>query len=132
MQQHLQSCISHLRGGFTRQQARFWFHCGTVYPVKLHMGEILIIDAAVKESRVSLRATRTVLKHEALVLQTLRKSAYVPALYAYGRMAHFEYLAMEPCGPSLGKKKPLPMPAFEVAQLACQLVRIHQQWLQSP
>ena len=58
-------------------------------------------EVAVKKSRVSLRVQRTLLKHEARVLQIIQGHASVPSLYAYGRFPHFEYLALELCGESI-------------------------------
>lgn len=57
---------------------------------------------AVKKSRVSLRVKRTLFQHEARVLQFLRGHQAIPTVLAVGQLVHFEYLAMELLGQSLG------------------------------
>ncbi|KAF9230370.1 kinase-like domain-containing protein [Melanogaster broomeanus] len=57
---------------------------------------------AVKKSRVSIRIKRTLLHYEAKVLQRLSGHSAIPTLYGYGRLPHFEYLAMELGGRSVG------------------------------
>ncbi|KAF9230390.1 kinase-like protein [Melanogaster broomeanus] len=57
---------------------------------------------AVKKSRVSIRIKRTLLHYEAKVLQRLSGHSAIPTLYGYGRFPHFEYLAMELGGKSVG------------------------------
>jgi hypothetical protein len=56
----------------------------------------------VKKSRVSLRVKRTILKHEGHVLQLLKGHPSIPAVYAHGRLEHFEYLSMELLGRCVG------------------------------
>lgn len=56
---------------------------------------------AIKKSRVSLRVKRTILRHEARVLQLLQGHPAVPKLVGYGRNPHFEYIAMELLGQSV-------------------------------
>ncbi|KAF8524723.1 kinase-like domain-containing protein [Gautieria morchelliformis] len=55
---------------------------------------------AVKKSRVSLRAQ---------VILSLPHHPGIPAIYAYGRLPHFEYLAMELLGPTLGDIQAQPL-----------------------
>jgi hypothetical protein len=39
------------------------------------------------------------------VLQYLKGHAAIPAVYGYGHLEHFEYMAMELLGPSIAEKK---------------------------
>ncbi|KZO95435.1 kinase-like protein [Calocera viscosa TUFC12733] len=94
---------------------------GDVWAVKLHY-EGSMFDAALKESRVCGHVVNTNLKHEALILQALQHNRHIPRLYAYGRQKHFEYIAMEQCGPSLAQDKSRIMPVSEVFELALQLL----------
>jgi serine/threonine protein kinase len=55
-----------------------------------------------KKSRVSLRLKRPPLQYEAAILHHLQGNPAIPKLYAYGRFEHFEYIAMELLGSSLG------------------------------
>jgi Serine/threonine protein kinase len=57
---------------------------------------------ALKKSRVSLKVQRTIIHHEARILRLLVGHPSIPVVFAYGRFQHFEYLAMELLGHSLG------------------------------
>jgi serine/threonine protein kinase len=57
---------------------------------------------ALKKSRVSISLKRTALHYEARVLKRLAGHPSIPAVFAHGRFAHFEYLAMELLGRDLG------------------------------
>ncbi|KAE9401965.1 kinase-like protein [Gymnopus androsaceus JB14] len=59
---------------------------------------------ALKKSRASRKIKRTLLRHESRVLQLLQGHVAIPAVYAYGHLDHFEYLAIELLGPSLADK----------------------------
>ena len=50
---------------------------------------------ALKKSRVSLRAQRTLLQHEAAVLRLLCGHPAIPEVFAYGRVEHFEMISMQ-------------------------------------
>ncbi|CCL99535.1 uncharacterized protein FIBRA_01553 [Fibroporia radiculosa] len=63
---------------------------------------------AVKKSRVSTRVKRSLLKYEAQILHLLRGHPAIPAVHAYGRFPHFEYLAMELGGESIKTLSPTP------------------------
>jgi hypothetical protein len=54
--------------------------------------------AAIKKSRVSLRVKRTMLRHEARVLQLLQGHPAIPTLFGYQRLPHFEYIAVDLLG----------------------------------
>ena len=54
--------------------------------------------AAIKKSRVSLRVKRTMLRHEARVLQLLQGHSAIPTLLGYERLPHFEYIAVDLLG----------------------------------
>ena len=56
---------------------------------------------ALKKSRVSQRVKRTILRYESRILQLPQGRPAIPAIYRYGQLPHFEYLAMELLGPSL-------------------------------
>ncbi|KAH7888473.1 putative casein kinase-1 hhp1 [Phlebopus sp. FC_14] len=60
---------------------------------------------AFKKSRVSLKVKRPTLLHETRVLQLLRGHVAIPAVYGYGRLPHFEYIAMELLGPSVAMQQ---------------------------
>ncbi|KAN0093356.1 Protein kinase-like domain containing protein, partial [Tylopilus felleus] len=51
--------------------------------------------------RMSRSVNRPILRHEARILQCLRGYPAIPSVYGYGQLEHFEYLAMEPLGPSV-------------------------------
>jgi len=59
------------------------------------------IYAAIKKSRVSLRVKRTMLRHEARVLQLLQGHSAIPTLFGYQRLPHFEYIAIDLLGQSM-------------------------------
>ena len=59
---------------------------------------------ALKKSRISLRVQRTILRHEARVLQLLQGHKAFPRLIGYARVPHFEYLALELLGESMRNK----------------------------
>ncbi|KZO99678.1 kinase-like protein [Calocera viscosa TUFC12733] len=83
-----------------------------------------LIGAALKEARVSLRVQDTPLKHEALLLQALQDTSFVPKLYAYGRLPHFEYIAMEMCEAMFPYRVKLPMEVPEVFEFAFDMIDI--------
>ncbi|KAF9517513.1 hypothetical protein BS47DRAFT_1290872 [Hydnum rufescens UP504] len=56
---------------------------------------------ALKKSRASLSLKSTILNHERLFLQRLQGHSTIPKVFAYGRLPHFEYLAMEFLGMAL-------------------------------
>ncbi|CAA7270756.1 unnamed protein product [Cyclocybe aegerita] len=60
-------------------------------------------QVAIKKSRISKKVKRSFLQHEIRVLQLLQGQASIPAVYAYGRLPHFEYMAMELLGPSVAQ-----------------------------
>jgi serine/threonine protein kinase len=68
---------------------------------------------ALKKSRVSLLVKRSLLQHEAAVLGFLHGHPAIPQAFGYGRVEHFELLAMEILHQSLGdvvkEKGPLPL-----------------------
>ncbi|KAF9518123.1 hypothetical protein BS47DRAFT_1290005 [Hydnum rufescens UP504] len=76
---------------------------------------------AVKKSRVSLRVQRTLFQHEARVLRLLCSHPAIPAVHAIGRFKHFEYLAMELLGPSLGDVEGQ-LNQVSVSQIAVQML----------
>src|ERR1700683_796144 len=57
---------------------------------------------ALKKSRASIKLKRTALHYEACVLKRLAGHPSIPPVFAHGRFPHFEYLAMELLGRSLG------------------------------
>ncbi|KZO99701.1 kinase-like protein [Calocera viscosa TUFC12733] len=96
---------------------------GNVLRCALQMGGSLI-EAALKEARVSLRVKETTLKHEALMLQALQDTSFVPRLYAYGRLPHYEYIAMEKCEEMFPFGFKLPMEVPEVFAFANDMIDI--------
>lgn len=56
---------------------------------------------ALKKSRVSQKVKRPHLQHESRILWLLQGHPAIPAIFAYGHLPHFEYIAMEFLGPSL-------------------------------
>ncbi|KIM77936.1 hypothetical protein PILCRDRAFT_27830, partial [Piloderma croceum F 1598] len=46
-----------------------------------------------------------ILWHETHVLQFLKGQATIPAVYGYGQLGHFEYMAMELLGPSIAEQQ---------------------------
>lgn len=79
---------------------------------------------AVKKSRVSLRVERTILRHEARVLQVLQGHPAIPKLFGYRRVPHFEYIAIDLLGENLSKscKPGHALCAGTVARIADQMV----------
>jgi len=75
---------------------------GLVYKATEKTGRIV----ALKQARAPLRVKRTLLQHEATVLQFLQGHPAIPPVYGYGHLEHFEYLTMELLGPSLSEKWP--------------------------
>ena len=61
---------------------------------------------ALKQVRAPLRVNRTLLQHEARILQLVQGHPAIPVIYGYGRLKHFEFLAMELLGPSIREKWP--------------------------
>ena len=59
------------------------------------------MSAAIKKSRISLRVKRTMLRHEARVLQLLQGHPAIPTLFGYQRLPHFEYIAIDLLGQNL-------------------------------
>lgn len=81
---------------------------------------------ALKQARAPLRVKRTLLRHEASVLQLLQGHPAIPAVYGYGHLEHFEYLTMELLGSSLREKWPgsfTRVPLKTVVSVMQQLVR---------
>ncbi|KAF8056581.1 putative casein kinase-1 hhp1 [Lyophyllum atratum] len=62
-------------------------------------------QVAVKKSRVSRTVKRPTLRHETRLLQFLKGQAAIPAVYGYGQLEHFEYMAMELLGPSIAEQQ---------------------------
>jgi predicted Ser/Thr protein kinase len=62
-------------------------------------------QVAIKKSRVSRTVKRPTLRHETRVLQFLQGQAAIPAVYGYGQLEHFEYMAMELLGPSIAEQQ---------------------------
>jgi predicted Ser/Thr protein kinase len=62
-------------------------------------------SVALKKSRVSRTVKRPTLRHEARTLQFLKGHPAIPAVYGYGHLEHFECMAMELLGPSLGEQQ---------------------------
>lgn len=58
-------------------------------------------EVALKKSRCSLNVKRSLLRHEARILQLLRDHVSIPKVYAYGHLDHFEYLSLELLGKSV-------------------------------
>ncbi|KAF8595250.1 kinase-like protein [Ceratobasidium sp. AG-I] len=78
---------------------------------------------ALKQSRASLRVKRTLLQHEARVLKILAGHSTIPEVFGYGRIQHFELLAMQPLHQSLGNlvKETGPLSLAAVWDIADQL-----------
>ncbi|TDL20416.1 kinase-like protein [Rickenella mellea] len=60
---------------------------------------------AIKASRVSRMIKRPILQHEIRIMQLLKGHVAIPVLYGYGHLEHFEYMAMEPLGPSVAEQQ---------------------------
>ena len=80
---------------------------------------------ALKKSRVSRRVKRTNLEYEANILHLLAGHPSIPTIFAFGRLAHFEYIAIELLGPSLNDvlKEQGRFDLKSVLQIADQMVR---------
>lgn len=80
---------------------------------------------ALKKSRVSLHIKRTTLEYEAKILHLLAGHPSIPTIFAFGRLAHFEYIAIELLGPSLNDvlKEQGKLDLNSVLQIADQIVR---------
>lgn len=65
------------------------------------------------------------LAHEGRVVQLLQGHPSIPAVFAYGRFEHFEYIALELLGPTIKELKPenAPLPLKTVLLIADQMVR---------
>jgi serine/threonine protein kinase len=71
---------------------------GRVYKAtRVASGQIV----ALKKYRASLSLKSSILNHERLLLQRLQGHSTIPQVFAYGRLPHFEYLAMEFLGMAL-------------------------------
>ncbi|KAF8550750.1 kinase-like protein [Imleria badia] len=62
-------------------------------------------SVALKKSRVPRTVKRPTLRHEARTLQFLLGHTAIPTVYGYGHLEHFEYMAMEPLGPSIAEQQ---------------------------
>jgi len=82
---------------------------------------------ALKKSRASLSLERTALRYEARVLMYVAGHPSIPAVYAYGRFPHFEYLAIELLGRDLRDvvEEKGQLPLDDVLKIADQLVGSH-------
>ena len=77
---------------------------------------------ALKKSRVSQRVKRTILRYESRILQLLQGHPGIPAIYGYGHLPHFEYLAMELLGPSIKDRTTGPLAVTTVVRIVLQMV----------
>jgi predicted Ser/Thr protein kinase len=77
---------------------------------------------ALKVSRVSQRVKRTILLYEGRILQLLQGHPAIPAIYGYGHLPHFEYLAMELLGQSIKDCHTGPVAATTVGRVVLQMV----------
>jgi hypothetical protein len=88
---------------------------------------------ALKKSRVSQRVKRTILRYESRILQLLQGHPAIPAIYGYGHLPHFEYLAMELLGPSIKDCTTGPVAVTTasrtVLQMVCAALRPHSPFL---
>ncbi|KIM38474.1 hypothetical protein M413DRAFT_242165 [Hebeloma cylindrosporum] len=73
---------------------------------------------AIKKSRASLRLKRTLLKHEARILKRLEGHPAIPEVYGYGRVEHFELLAIELLGNSLADEEDEFVREFSIQEVA--------------
>jgi len=76
------------------------------------------LSAAIKKSRVSLRVKRTMLRHEARVLQLLEGHPAIPTLFGYQRVPHFEYIPIDLLGQSM-KEICKPGHSLKFSAVAC-------------
>lgn len=73
-----------------------------------------------------MRLKRTLLKHEARILKRLEGHPAIPQLYGYGRIEHFEFLAIGLLGKSLADGDDefvWDVSIHEVANIGAQMVR---------
>jgi len=77
---------------------------------------------ALKVSRVSQRVKRPILLYEARILQLLQGHPAIPAIYGYGQLPHFEYLAMELLGQSIKDCHTGPAAATTVGRVVLQML----------
>lgn len=79
---------------------------------------------ALKKCRASGALTHTILNHERLVLQRLQTHPSIPEIFAYGRLKHFEYLAMDILGMALDEVHRLrrSLPVEHILLIAEQMV----------
>ncbi|KAF5388176.1 hypothetical protein D9615_000077 [Tricholomella constricta] len=77
---------------------------------------------ALKKSRVSQRVKRTILRYESRILQLLQGHPSIPAIYGYGQLPHFEYLAMELLGPSVKDCTTGPLAVTTVVRVVLQML----------
>ncbi|TFK42034.1 kinase-like domain-containing protein [Crucibulum laeve] len=86
--------------------------------------------AAIKKSRVSQKVKRTILRYESTVLQFLQGHSAIPAIYGYGQLPHFEYLAMELLGPSVKEcatgRVPVKTVVSVIEQMLSALEHVHK------
>jgi hypothetical protein len=57
------------------------------------------------QSRVSRTVKQPTIRHEARILQFLRGQPAILAVYGYGQMDHFKYMAMELLGPGIAEQQ---------------------------
>lgn len=76
------------------------------------------MSAAIKKSRISLRVQRTMLRHEARVMQLLQGHPAIPRFFGYLRVPHFEYIAIELLGQDM-KGSYKPGHALNIGTVAC-------------
>ncbi|KAG1863690.1 kinase-like domain-containing protein [Suillus subluteus] len=93
---------------------------GRVYKAtRVATGQIM----AVKKSRASIALKSTLLNHERRVLQLLQGHPSIPRVIAYGRLEHFEYLAMQLLGMNLDEVRARhPLPAVNTLVVADQMI----------
>ncbi|KAM6499474.1 putative casein kinase-1 hhp1 [Amanita muscaria] len=77
---------------------------------------------ALKKSRVSQRVNRTVLRYECRILRLLQGHPAIPAIYGYGHLPHFEYLAMELLDPSVKNCTTGPVAVITVVRVVLQML----------
>jgi casein kinase I family protein HRR25 len=80
---------------------------------------------ALKKSRTSLALNNTILNYERLLLQLLHGHLSIPKVLFYGRLRHFEYLAMELAGMALDDVRKI-LPAANILVIADKMVRFKQ------
>jgi len=62
------------------------------------------------------------LRYESRILQLLQGHPAIPAIYGYGQLPHFEYLAMELLGPSIEGCTTGPLGVTTVVRIVLQVV----------